>query len=125
MAALLHLVCPLHTASVVLQKLAVLLPPICLSTSVAVYVQGVVKALFDNGLLPKVLSGSSVGSISASLFSASEQSWVFMLHSCAPIDKLMCLWIQPDSCLLLVQFPQLLPRAMMRSWQLSSRTCMT
>jgi hypothetical protein len=30
------------------------------------HLQGVVKALFDNGLLPKVLSGSSVGSISAS-----------------------------------------------------------
>ncbi len=29
--------------------------------------QGVVKALFENGLLPKVLSGSSVGSISATL----------------------------------------------------------
>lgn len=27
--------------------------------------QGIVKALFENGLLPKVLSGSSVGSISA------------------------------------------------------------
>ena len=28
-------------------------------------VQGVVKALFDQGLLPRVLAGSSVGSIGA------------------------------------------------------------
>ncbi len=37
---------------------------ICASKVSYAVVQGIVKALFENGLLPKVISGSSVGSIS-------------------------------------------------------------
>ena len=99
MAASLHPAYPLHAASMVPYDLAVSLFPHLLSTLASVHVQGVVKALFDNGLLPKVLSGSSVGSISASLPLPLSSLGV---AAAVADDKLMCseiVRIMHTSCL--------------------------
>jgi hypothetical protein len=61
-----------------------------LVTFTSALVQGVVKALFDQGLLPKVLSGSSVGSISASLSLLLKISAFSCCHICVWLLLALC-----------------------------------
>lgn len=52
-------------------------------------VQGVVKALFENGLLPKVISGSSVGSISECPCWPPICAWLRFSYDCSTLLLLM------------------------------------
>ena len=98
--------------------------------------QGVVKALFENGLLPKVLSGSSVGSISA------PSNLLNSLHYATVKDNAACAFAQDQSTsdmlsahvaaagivdglpsLALVQSAPSSRRATTRSWLRCSRPC--